>query len=37
MTFDAGGSSLYQKYISTVEEMIRTFKINEPSFEKIAC
>jgi hypothetical protein len=37
ITFDAGGSSLYQKYISTVEEMIRTFKINEPTFEEIAC
>lgn len=37
ITFDAGGSSLYQKYISTVEEMIKTFKINEPTFEEIAC
>lgn len=37
ITFDAGGASLYQKYISTVEEMIRTFKINEPTFEEIAC
>ncbi|MDP9492903.1 MAG: hypothetical protein M3P17_01935 [Thermoproteota archaeon] len=37
ITFDTSGSSLYQKYISTVEEMIRTFKINEPTFEEIAC
>jgi len=37
ITFDISGTSLYQKYISTVEEMIRTFKINEPTFEEIAC
>ena len=37
ITFDTSGRSLYQKYISTVEEMIRTFKINEPTFEEIAC
>ncbi|HVE38141.1 MAG TPA: PsbP-related protein [Nitrososphaeraceae archaeon] len=37
ITFDTSGTSLYQKYISTVEEMIRTFKINEPTFEEIAC
>ena len=37
ITFDTSGSSLYQKYISTVEEMIGTFKINEPTFEEIAC
>jgi hypothetical protein len=28
ITFDTSGTSLYQKYISTVEEMIKTFKIN---------
>jgi hypothetical protein len=37
ITFDTSRTSLYQKYISTVEEMIRTFKINEPTFEEIAC
>jgi hypothetical protein len=37
ITFDTSGTSLYQKYISTVEEMISTFKINEPTFEEIAC
>jgi PsbP-like protein len=37
ITFDTSGTSLYQKYISTVEEMIRTFKINEPTFEEIDC
>lgn len=37
ITFDTSGTSLYQKYISTVEEMIRTFKLNEPTFEEIAC
>jgi hypothetical protein len=37
ITFDTSGTSIYQKYISTVEEMIRTFKINEPTFEEIAC
>ncbi len=37
ITFDNSGTSFYQKYISTVEEMIRTFKINEPTFEEIAC
>ena len=36
ITFDTSGTSLYQKYISTVEEMISTFKINEPTFEEIA-
>jgi len=37
ITFDTSGSALYQKYISTVEEMIRTLKINEPTFEEISC
>lgn len=37
ITFDTSGTALYQKYISTVEEMIRTFKINEPTFEEIDC
>jgi hypothetical protein len=37
ITFDTSGTSIYQKYISTVEEMIMTFKINEPTFEEIAC
>ncbi len=37
ITFDTSDTSLYQKYISTVEEMIKTFKINEPTFEEIAC
>ena len=37
ITFDTSDSALYQKYISTVEEMIRTFEINEPTFEEIAC
>ena len=37
ITFDTSGSALYQRYISTVEEMVRTFEINEPTFEEIAC
>ena len=37
ITFDTSSTELYQKYISTVEEMIRTFQINEPTFEEIAC
>ena len=37
ITFDSSSTELYEKYISTVEEMIRTFKINEPTFEEIAC
>jgi hypothetical protein len=37
ITFDTSSIPLYQKYIFTVEEMIRTFKINEPTFEEIAC
>ncbi|HEY7777131.1 MAG TPA: PsbP-related protein [Nitrososphaeraceae archaeon] len=37
ITYDASSIELYQKYISTVEEMIRTFQINEPTFEEIAC
>lgn len=35
--FDTSNIELYQKYISTVEEMISTFEINEPTFEEIAC
>lgn len=37
ITFDTSGSALYQKYICTVGEMIRTLKINEPTFEEISC
>ncbi len=37
ITFETSGTSLYQEYISTVEEMIGTFNINEPTFEEIAC
>jgi hypothetical protein len=37
ITYDVSSIELYQKYISTVEEMIRTFQINEPTFEEIAC
>ena len=37
ITFDTSSIELYQKYITTVENMIRTFEINQPSFEEIAC
>jgi len=37
ITFDTSSIELYQKYISTVEEMIGTFEINKPTFEEIAC
>lgn len=37
ITYDTSSVELYEKYISTVEEMIRTFQINEPTFEEIAC
>ena len=37
ITYDTSSIQLYQKYISTVEQMIRTFEINEPTFEEIAC
>lgn len=37
ITYDTSSVELYEKYISTVEEMIRTFQINEPTFEDIAC
>jgi hypothetical protein len=37
ITFDTSSNELYQKYISTMEKMIRTFQINEPTFEEIAC
>jgi len=37
ITFDPSSIDLYQKYISTVEDMIRTFQINQPTFEEIAC
>lgn len=37
ITYDTSSVELYEKYISTVEEMIKTFQINEPTFEEIAC
>jgi len=37
ITYDTSSTELYQKYISTVEEMIETFDIAEPTFEEIAC
>jgi len=37
ITFDPSSLELYLKYISTVEDMIRTFEINQPTFEEIAC
>ncbi|HEX7275704.1 MAG TPA: PsbP-related protein [Nitrososphaeraceae archaeon] len=37
ITYDTSSIELYQKYISTVEEMIKTFEINEPTFEEISC
>jgi hypothetical protein len=37
ITFDTSSMELYQKYISTVENMIRTFEINQPTFEEISC
>jgi hypothetical protein len=37
ITCDISSTELYQKYISTVEEMIETFDIAEPRFEEIAC
>ncbi|HJR85760.1 MAG TPA: PsbP-related protein [Nitrososphaeraceae archaeon] len=37
ITYDTSSIQLYQKYISTVEQMIRTFEINEPTFEEISC
>ena len=37
MTYDTSSVELYQKYLSTVEEMISTFEINEPTFEEISC
>ena len=35
--FDSSSIELYKKYITTVEDMIRTFEINQPTFEEIAC
>jgi len=37
ITFSTSSIELYQKYILTVEDMIRTFEINQPTFEEIAC
>jgi len=37
ITYDTSSTELYQKYIPTVEEMIETFDIAEPTFEEIAC
>lgn len=34
---DTTSTDLYQKYIQTVEEMIKTFEIDVPTFEEIAC
>jgi hypothetical protein len=35
--FDPSGNELYKKYITTVENMVSTFEINQPTFEEIAC
>ena len=37
ITFDTTSADLYQKYILTMEEMIKAFEIDEPTFEEIAC
>jgi hypothetical protein len=37
ITCDISSTELYQKYISTVEEMIETFDIAEPRLEEISC
>jgi hypothetical protein len=37
ITCDISSTELYQKYISTVEEMIETFDIGEPRLEEMAC
>lgn len=37
ITFDTTSTNLYQEYIQTVEEMIKTLEIDEPTFEEIAC
>jgi hypothetical protein len=37
LTYDTTSSEHYQKYLSTVEKMISTFKISEPTFEEITC
>src|SRR4030095_9734729 len=36
ITFDTSSMELYHKYISMVENMIRTFEINQPTFEEIS-
>ena len=37
ITYDTTSPEHYQKYFSTVEKMISTFKISEPTFEEITC
>ena len=37
ITFDTANAELFQKYISTVEEMVKTFEISEPTYEEISC
>lgn len=37
ITFDTTSTDLYQKYILTLEEMIKAFEMDEPTFEEIAC
>ena len=37
ITYDASSSEYYDKYLSTVDKMIQTFKINQPTFEGINC
>jgi hypothetical protein len=34
---DPSGNELYKKYITTVENMVSTFEINQPTFEETAC
>lgn len=35
--YDASNSGFYDKHISTFEDMLKTFKISEPTFSGINC
>ena len=37
ITYDTSNADYYNKYVSTFEEMLQTFKISEPKFDGINC
>lgn len=37
LTYDTSGEEFFQDNFSTLEELVNTLKINEPTFEGIIC